>query len=316
MAAKLDVEPHLDKRRELINSRLKERRGNPAGMDRSIRHYTEAGGKRLRPILTMLVGEAFGASTEDVVPAGVAVETIHEMSLIHDDLIDGDEKRRGVPTVHREFSDDVALVTGDYLFGEAFNSITDIPVPNRSRIQILRTMSEAVTSMCEGQMLDVELERKSEPVGISEYLRMSQLKTGALFGACSHVGAICADVAPQEASRMGDMGWNLGTAFQIYDDLLDIKESETGKDFGSDLKNGKATAVTITARNKGVDVFDQSISVENRVEEIRRKDVHADVQALANEFVSMARTHVNSIPDGEEKEIIKKLLDKVTDREK
>ena len=237
---------------------------SPSPLREAARWYPDAGGKRLRPVMAMLACEAAGGSAEDAVPVALAVELVHNFSLVHDDIMDKDATRRGRPTVHTKWDESTAILAGDVLFARAFEVLSAIPDATAHR-DASRLLSEAIRRLCEGQALDMLFERE-ERVTTQAYLDMIRGKTALLFEAAARGGALC---ARQEADASGDAsrpaagsrravdhvtamsvyGECFGMAFQIADDILDVAgDTKTlGKPWGSDIRAGKRTILVLDA---------------------------------------------------------------------
>ncbi|MEA3198722.1 MAG: geranylgeranyl diphosphate synthase, type [Thermoplasmata archaeon] len=210
--------------------------------------YPEAGGKRLRPIMALLACEAAGGSADDALPVALAVELVHNFSLVHDDIMDRDATRRGRQTVHTKWDEATAILAGDVLFARAFEVLARIPDPAAHQ-EASRLLSTAIRRLCEGQAMDVAFEREND-VTVAAYLDMIRGKTAILFAAACHGGAL----AHRRASRphiesLDRFGEAFGMAFQIADDLLDVTapSEKMGKPWGSDVRAGKRTILVLEA---------------------------------------------------------------------
>ncbi len=220
----------------------------------AMEYSIKAGGKRLRPVLSLAVCDMLGGCTEDALRFGVAVEHIHTYSLIHDDLpcMDDDDLRRGMPTCHKKFGEANALLAGDGLLTGAFEYLSDFgrykSVSPETVIGVISEIAKAAgcDGMIGGQVVDLECEDKAD---VSEEILnyLHQRKTGALIRVSAVVGAMAADAADDDISLIGEFAQKLGLAFQIQDDILDCigDESVLGKPIGSDAENGKTTYVTL-----------------------------------------------------------------------
>lgn len=214
---------------------------------RAMRHSLFAGGKRFRPILTILVAETNGALAESVMPAACAIEYIHTYSLIHDDLpaIDNDDLRRGRPTCHKEFGEDIAILAGDALFAEAFSLVAGLQKASEQRniIKVIKELAEAAGpgGMVGGQVVDME--STGHPSDLDTVLYIHAHKTGKLIRAAARAGAILGGAADDKVEAFSKYGEHLGLAFQIADDILDETGSveELGKTPGQDRASNKAT---------------------------------------------------------------------------
>lgn len=220
-------------------------------------YLTKAGGKMLRPALTVLVGEAVGGSISSSIKAAAAIELIHTFSLIHDDIMDKDDMRRGKPSVHKVWGDSVAILAGDTLFSKAYelviNSKDEIESNNPAECldrvnQTLSTVADACVKICEGQAQDMGFEGNFD-VREEEYLEMIFKKTGALIAAATESGAIMGGADDDTISSMYDYGKLIGLAFQIQDDYLDLVSDvdSLGKPVGSDIAEGKMTIIVVNA---------------------------------------------------------------------
>lgn len=197
----------------------------------------QSGGKRIRPLLTLYSGMCFAPLNPPMIQAAVAAELIHMASLVHDDVIDKSATRRGKPTVNSLYGDHAAILTGDYLFAEAFNIL--------STYQLLSSMTylvEAIQAMCEGEVNQAN-EQFSSSISLQHYFQRITKKTGKLLAACCQSGAILAGASSEEMSQMLEYGLNIGYAYQITDDILDISgdADSLGKPVGADLINGNIT---------------------------------------------------------------------------
>ena len=219
----------------------------PSKLYESMKYSLLAGGKRIRPILSIAAAETIGENYNAAIPFGIAVEMIHTFSLIHDDLpsMDNDDLRRGKPTNHKVYGDAVAILAGDGLLAEAFYYLLSNAKTNEEKHYLeatkLLACATGARGMTGGQVLDIEAEGKC--VDISELERLHTLKTGALISVSVVGGALIAGADEVQLKALNEYGNKLGLAFQIADDILDIEgdESEIGKPVGSDVNNQKST---------------------------------------------------------------------------
>lgn len=235
-----DFESKLNTFRKAIDERLEAQvsENKLISMAEPVNYILLNKGKRLRPILSLISAETFGAEFEKAVDVAVAFEMLHNFTLVHDDIMDKDDFRRGKQTVHKKWNLSVAILTGDALIGLAHNALTFAP---QNKIgELVRIMNETNLALCEGQNLDKDFEKRTD-VTISEYLNMISLKTAKLLSVCAKAGALIGNATQEEIEAVENFGLELGLAFQIQDDLLDIvAELELlGKDTGSDLAEGK-----------------------------------------------------------------------------
>lgn len=197
----------------------------------------QSGGKRIRPLLTLYSGMCFAPLNPLMIQAAVAAELIHMASLIHDDVIDESATRRGKPTINSLYGDHAAILTGDYLFAEAFNILS-----THQLLDSMKYLVGAIQAMCDGEVNQAG-EQFSISVDTKHYFSRIAKKTGILLAACCQSGAILAGAFPEELALMRDYGLNIGYAYQITDDILDISgDTESlGKPVGADLVNGNIT---------------------------------------------------------------------------
>ena len=215
-------------------------------------HLIEGGGKRLRAIIPYLVADALGGASEGLYDIGASIEIIHNFTLVHDDIMDQDEVRRGRPAVHVAYDLPTAINAGDAMLAVGFELISTIDiVPDRDLRDLVKVFGNMVRRVSEGQQLDMQFE-KMEVVTEEEYLTMISKKTAAMFETCGQVGAMCASAPADKIVSMKEWGYNLGMCFQLMDDLIDvISDSKTiGKPAGSDIARGKRTLIIIHALNQ------------------------------------------------------------------
>ena len=218
----------------------------PASLYAPVRYVLEAKGKRLRPAVVVLAAEAFGARPDDVVPAGLAAEVFHAFTLVHDDIMDHSDERRGRPTVHVRWDEPTAILAGDYLMGLAYDLLGRARGEDRPAVQA--AWHRMVRRLCEGQAMDKAFET-ADDVTVADYLAMIEGKTGALLACCLEVGARLGGASDEDADALYEAGLDLGRAFQIQDDLLDLtaESADWGKPIGGDVVEGKRTFLLLTA---------------------------------------------------------------------
>lgn len=230
----------------------------PQVIHEAARYSLLAGGKRLRPVLALATAEMLGGSTGDIMPAACALELIHTYSLIHDDLpaMDNDDLRRGMPTCHKKFGEDIALLAGDALLTMAFELIARCPMKGEiTPERLIRVVSEVAvaagtTGLIGGQVVDVISSADRVDGETLEYIHRN--KTGAMYRVSVRSGAILSGAGESDLDRLTDYAQHLGMAFQITDDILDIEgdEKSLGKPTGSDIKNNKATYPALYGMDK------------------------------------------------------------------
>ncbi|MBL7033196.1 MAG: polyprenyl synthetase family protein [Candidatus Delongbacteria bacterium] len=219
----------------------------PGSLYDPIRYILKNSGKRIRPLLVLLTGESLGGDRQLLLKGAMAVELLHNFTLVHDDIMDQDDLRRGQTTIHKRWDEGTAILSGDGLIGLAYRLLTENDYPNFQ--PVLKTFTDAVVEVCEGQALDKEFET-SATVSLEDYRNMIAKKTAALIEMAVELGALMAGAERQVATGLAEFGYNIGMAFQIQDDLLDFLSTNKilGKPVGSDLLAGKKTYVTLMAQ--------------------------------------------------------------------
>ena len=255
----MEFKENLKKYQDIVNEELEKyiRKGNcpEEVLNNSMEYSLLAGGKRLRPILVLATYELFKEDYEECMPFAVAIEMVHNFSLIHDDLpeIDNDDFRHGKPTNHKQFGHATALLAGDGLLNQAYIVISDeilYSIENQykgnfhNKARVFNEFTKAVDRMIAGEYLDTELEGKNISKDMLEYIHIN--KTGALLKLCARMGAILADASEKDIERLSKYAEKIGLAFQIKDDILSEEGNPeiTGKPVGNDKEHGKCTYVS------------------------------------------------------------------------
>ena len=218
----------------------------PYGLYEPIEYILNLGGKRIRPMLAVLASQIFNGNKEDVIPAALALEVFHNFTLLHDDVMDKADVRRGHPTVHTKWNENTAILSGDQMMIEAYKQLALLP--DDKLPQVLRWFNEMATAICEGQQYDIDFE-SSTTVAISDYLMMIEKKTALLLAYSLRIGAYIAGASEQEQEALFQYGRHIGIAFQIQDDVLDVygDPSNFGKAIGGDICCNKKTFLLLTA---------------------------------------------------------------------
>ncbi len=225
-------------------------RRTPATVYEPMRYVIAAGGKRLRAALALLACEAVGGKPRQALPAAAAIELLHNFTLVHDDVMDHANMRRGRPTVHTRWDENTAILAGDEMTAYAYHALLG-SAPD-ALPELLRVFTGAFIDVCEGQGLDKEFESRMS-VTLPEYLGMIRKKTACVIGAAAELGAIAGNGERRERSALRKFGEQLGLAFQIQDDLLDIAGTvkELGKPIGGDIVERKKTFLFLSALERG-----------------------------------------------------------------
>jgi len=229
-----------------LNSKLK---GNPKKLYDAAGHLIVNGGKRLRPYMVIRSCQILGGKSSTAMIAASAVEMVHNFTLVHDDIMDNDEMRHGVPTVHKKFGMPIAILAGDVLFSKAFQIISESKLSPNANTHLISRLAKACVDVCEGQLLDIKMADEKRIPTEAEYITMIGKKTAALFDVSCAMGAICATNKPKDISNLSGFGRNLGIAFQITDDLIGVMGDPkvTKKPVGNDLREGKKSLPILMA---------------------------------------------------------------------
>lgn len=277
-------------------------------------HYPDAGGKRLRPLLATIACEAFDGDPDKAIPFGVALEMVHNFTLVHDDVMDEDDTRRGMKTVHTEYGVPEAILAGDAMFARAFEIVLESDVDDPRVVKLVEILARSVRLLADGQQMDLDFEKR-EIVSPDEYLEMIERKTAVLYSAAAQGGAIVGGATELQQEAMFEYGRLIGLGFQIWDDVLDLRsDKETfGKPVLNDIKNGKKTLIVVHALDtmKSPEK-DQLIAVLGKKdatdEELQRaKDLLESIGSIdyasrvASEFVAKAKDKLKMLKDSQHK---------------
>lgn len=254
-----DLIPYLKEQQKAVdaalNAFLPKATERPKTVHQAMRYSIFAGGKRLRPILTLAAAEACGGQKASALPSACAVEVMHTYSLVHDDLpcMDDDDLRRGRPTSHKVYGEGMAVLTGDALLTEAFTILAQTPQTKRypfREIMLEFSVCGGSKKLIGGQVLD--LEGEGENLTKAQLIRIHENKTAALLTTSLRLGGMTANATPRQLRALTDFGYNLGLAFQVIDDILDITQSteKLGKTAGKDAAVDKATYPSIMGLEK------------------------------------------------------------------
>ena len=277
--------------------------GKPEDLYEAAGHLIIHGGKRLRPYMTVRSCQMLGGAESDAMAAAGAVEMIHNFTLVHDDIMDNDDMRHGVQTVHKRFGTPVAILAGDVLYSKAYQSITDSGMQPQAIAVLVSRLAKACVDVCEGQFLDMKMSEEDRIPTQAEYITMIRKKTSALFDVSCTMGAVCANGSNTDIANLSAFGRNLGIAFQITDDLIGVMGDPgvTKKPVGNDLREGKKSLPILMAVKtaRGADrkaimgAFGNPDStprdLETAVEAIRSLGIEGDVRGMATKYARKAR---------------------------
>lgn len=238
----------LTKLQEIINNRISEENmgRKPYALYDPIKYTLDSGGKRIRPVLVLMACNMFSEKVDHAIKPAVGLEIFHNFTLLHDDIMDHADIRRGKPTVHKKWDENTAILSGDAMFIKAYEYFLDIDSPNFR--EILKVFNNTALEVCEGQQYDMEFEERPD-VTEQEYLRMIELKTSVLLAAALKIGALLGGANMKDADLLYAFGINIGLAFQLQDDYLDVYgDTEVfGKQIGGDIVANKKTFMLIKA---------------------------------------------------------------------
>jgi len=318
----------LKKTAKIVNRFLGSQiKGEPSQLYKAAAHLIVNGGKRLRPYMVVKSCLVLGGKTKEAMTAAGAVEMIHNFTLVHDDIMDNDEMRHGVPTTHKRFGIPIAILAGDVLFSKAFQVVSNVNLPSKSIIELVSRLSKACVDVCEGQLLDIKMAESKKIPTQNKYIKMISKKTAALFDVSCSMGAICAKSKTKDISNLSSFGKNLGIAFQITDDLIGVMgdPNVTKKPVGNDLREGKKSLPILLAIKKSKGKNKKTIlhafgnqkakkkEIENAVLVIKSLGIEKSVRNQALRYAEKAKKSLNSYSGTSKNELIS-LLDFVVKR--
>jgi len=324
----MDLENVLRARAKIFDSALN---GNlthrePRMFYEALRWIPLSGGKRLRPIITMLSCEAVGGVPETTIPLGIALEYMHNSTLIHDDIVDRDKWRRGLQTTHEKFGLSMAIIAGDALIGETYRMLSYMAPPELGSViykQIIRSIADAAKNFYEGEAMDIEFAHRFD-VTLPEYMVMIEKKTAQLYWIAGKGGALIGKGTRKQVENMAEYGKLFGLMFQIKDDLLNIltDQAELGKQMvGSDILNGKRTLMVVHAlsnvtdktKKKMMAIIGNEKATQNDVMDvidIFRETASIDYsQNKLKEFMRNAKLCLDVVEESESKKLLMALAD-------
>ncbi|MFH1424394.1 MAG: polyprenyl synthetase family protein [archaeon] len=308
-----------------IKKILKER-SDPKSLYEPIEYHLLGGGKRVRPFLCMVSCEAVGGKKEIALPAAVALELVHAFTLVHDDVMDKDEMRRGKPTIYKKWGEATAINVGDAIHTLCYKSIVNSKAEPDVVIKASGALIDSVLTVCEGQVLDIEFEGRE--ITIKQYEDMARRKTGSLISGSCKVGAIIGSGSEKEIDALTRYGKNIGLAFQIWDDYIDFASKDTGKTHGSDIKRGKRTSIVCHAlenssgkdKERLIEILDSNETSDKEVAEavaILEKTGSIEYgKKRAMELVENAKKSLGVLKDSAAKKSLLEFADFVINRDK
>lgn len=281
----------------------------PKNLYDPLRYFLNLGGKRTRPTLTLMGCSLFGEPGLKAINAAVAVELFHNFTLIHDDIMDDAPLRRGKNTVHEKWNNNIGILSGDVLFVEAYKQLARHEVGVLP--ELLSVFSRTAKEVCEGQQMDMDFESRND-VSIDEYIEMIRLKTSVLLGAALEMGAVIAKADSKDVAKIYEFGMNVGLAFQLQDDILDLyaDPEKFGKQVGGDILSNKKTYLLIKAQELANDDQRKQLNdiLDNQTGEIKVNNSRAlfdelgvkqSAQKRMDAYYLKAKENMNqiSVPD-------------------
>ena len=298
----------------------------PKGLYAPIAYTMAAGGKRVRPQLAMIACGIFGGNEQEVASAAMALEVFHNFTLLHDDVMDKAEVRRGRPTVHIQWNENTAILSGDQMMIEAYKLLAEVPADKLHKV--LRLFNKMATEICEGQQYDVDFESQ-EHVTIEEYLKMIRLKTSVLLATALQIGSYLAGANEAQQEALYQFGINVGLAFQIQDDILDVwgDPKTFGKAVGGDISCNKKTYVYLTAQQLADDELAEELHqwygsvLDDNMEKIAavkglfdQLNVRAACEAVVEDYTQKALLILDTLPQNAATEQLRQLANKLNTR--
>ncbi len=312
------MEEELERRAALVTATIEKLLPvmHPRGLYEASRHLVDSGGKRLRPSMLLLAAEAAGGEALALAPAAVSIELVHNFTLIHDDIMDNADVRRGRPAVHKIWGQSGAILAGDTLYSKAFQVLGMTAASPERILGAMNMLSRTCTAICEGQWLDMEFESKDR-VTENEYMEMIEKKTGVLYGASAGMGGLLAGAPPEVVRALDEFGRLTGMGFQLQDDVIDLltPEEVSGKRQGGDLIEGKKTLIMIHAfaNDVVVPVFSKKdASAEEIFRSISILEGSGSIEyarSRAEEMVVQGKRALDVLPPSPAKETLLELAD-------
>ncbi len=298
----------------------------PQALYEPIRYFLSIGGKRIRPILVLLAARMFNNKREDVLNQALAVELFHNFTLVHDDIMDNAPLRRGITTIHEKWNPSQAILSGDVLMIVAYQYL--MRTDAKYMEALMNSFNKMAIEVCEGQQMDMDFENR-EDVTIPEYIEMIRLKTSVLLGCALEIGAIISDASENDRKNLYDFGVNIGLAFQIQDDILDVyaDANKFGKQVGGDIIANKKTYLYLTARNKANSaqkaLFEAQMKNSNHAEKVEiirglydTLQVRQSAEAEMRGYYNKAMEHLDGINVSKDnKQALQLLADYLMQRE-
>lgn len=285
----------------------------PSSLYDPIKYTLDLGGKRMRPLLTLIACDLFDGNVSEAIKPALGLELFHNFTLLHDDIMDKAPLRRNQPTVHKKWNSDIAILSGDTMFVQSFQFVMQSPLISLK--QVLDVFTKTAIEVCEGQQMDMDFENQSN-VSIHQYIKMIGLKTSVLLAGSMKIGAIIGGARDEDAAHIYDFGKNLGIAFQLQDDILDVfgSSDKVGKQTGGDIVSNKKTYLLLKAmdmadryKKEELQLWMHTTDVDpvEKVASVKAIYEYLGVKALAEtemqKFYEKSLLHLNEIPCNQNK---------------
>jgi geranylgeranyl diphosphate synthase type II len=299
---------------------------SPENLYDPLRYFLKLGGKRIRPILTLLGADLFGEKYENALSSALAIEYFHNFSLIHDDIMDEAPLRRTQETVHTKWNSNIAILSGDVLLIKAYQEICKQKAEHL--LELMSVFNKTAIEVCEGQQLDMDFETRKS-ISVEEYIEMIRLKTSVLLGCALEFGAIIAEANTEDKVALYNFGQNIGIAFQIQDDVLDLyaESAQFGKQIGGDIISNKKTLLILKAYELAnpfqkefllniTQIEDSALKIEQTKTIFAELGVKEAVLKIRDSYFEKGLTALNEIQVSKEKKsTLIKLVDYLKSRE-
>lgn len=297
---------------------------HPANLYEPIRYIMSLGGKRIRPVMVLMATELFNDNVHLALDVALAIETFHNFTLVHDDIMDNAPLRRGKVTVHEKWGVNNAILSGDVMMVESNKHLSKVDIAVLK--PVLDTFNLTAQGVCEGQQLDMEFEQRNN-VSIAEYIEMIRLKTAVLLGGAMKLGAIVGGASEKDADLLYQFGENLGIAFQLQDDILDVygNPDKFGKQVGGDILANKKTflhlkTLTFALGDEVNTLTSKTLSPDDKIAQVTALYNKYQIQQLAtqemDQYLTIANTALNNVNVTDEKKTqFRELVQQILERE-
>lgn len=301
----------------------------PQSLYDPVNYIMQLGGKRMRPVLSLLAYQLFDEDVKQALPAALSVETFHNFSLVHDDIMDAADLRRGKTTVHKKYDTNTAILSGDVMLIYAYSYLQN--TPNKEVVnEMTKVLSEVAIKVCEGQQYDVDFETDNT-ITLVDYTQMIEMKTAVLLAASLELGALAAGASEENRKHLAEFGRLTGIAFQIQDDYLDTygDAEKFGKKIGGDIAQNKKTCLYIKAlelasadvKNELIELYntaakDEQAKIDRVTAIFTALGIPDDIKALRNAYQAQAYEHLDKVvADKAAKQLLSELADSLLIRE-